>query len=74
MSENSDLRSKLDQKQYAQTYKDNERLVAELRAMYILAEENKDLREELELLRNISYDQKVKDINAQNQQLMRRNG
>jgi hypothetical protein len=32
--------------------------------MYILSEENKDLREELELLKNISYDQKVKDINT----------
>ena len=35
----------------------------ELKTMYILREENDDLREELALLKNISYDQKVKDIN-----------
>jgi len=29
--------------------------------MYILQEENKDLREDLERLQKISYDQKVKD-------------
>ena len=37
-------------------------------------EENKDLKEDLERLKNISYDQKVKDINQENQDLKRRNG
>lgn len=32
----------------------------ELKAMYILREENDDLREELEQLKQISYDEKVK--------------
>ena len=42
--------------------------------MYIIMEENKDLKEDLDRLKNISYDQKVKDINQENQDLKRRNG
>lgn len=40
MHENTDLRSKLDQKLYSQTYKDNQRLELELKSMYILQEQN----------------------------------
>ena len=61
-AENSDLRSKLEQRQYLQTYRENERLQLEVKNMYILQEENKDLREDLERLQKTSYDQKVKDM------------
>ena len=42
--------------------------------MYIVMEENKDLKEDLQRLKNISYDQKIKDINQENQDLKQRNG
>lgn len=54
--ENSDLRSKLDQKNYTRTYKENKRLELEIKNMYILQEENNDLREDLERLKNLSYE------------------
>jgi hypothetical protein len=38
----------------------------ELKSMYIIMEENKDLKEDLARLKNISYDQKIKDINEEN--------
>lgn len=46
----------------------------ELKSMYIIMEENKDLKEDLARLKNISYDQKIKDINEENQALKKRNG
>lgn len=42
--------------------------------MYILAEENTDLKEDLERLRNMTYEQRVKDITKTNKDLMKRNG
>ena len=42
--------------------------------MYHLMEENKDLKEDLERLRNMTYEQKVKDITKTNKDLMKRNG
>jgi hypothetical protein len=46
----------LDDKRYLQTYKENEILKAENKAMYILAEENKDLKNDLDGFKNINYD------------------
>ena len=42
--------------------------------MYIIMEENKDLKEDLNRVNNISYDQKIKDMNQENQELKKRNG
>lgn len=50
--ENADLRRKLDEKAYTETYKENQRLQLQLKNMFILMEENKDLREELETFQN----------------------
>ena len=72
--ENSDLRKKLEKKNYDQVYKENTRLNMELKSMYIVMEENKDLKEDLDRLKNISYDQKVKNINQENADLRQRNG
>jgi hypothetical protein len=42
--------------------------------MYILQEENNDLREELERLKTLTYEQRMKDLAAENEQLRKRNG
>ena len=57
-----------------QTYRENERLQMEVKNMWILQEENKDLREDLDRLQKTSYDQKVKDMQDENQTLRKRNG
>jgi hypothetical protein len=72
--ENADLRKKLEKKNYDQVYKENTRLNMELKSMYIVMEENKDLKEDLDRLKNISYDEKVKHINQENADLKQRNG
>lgn len=46
--ENEEYKVKLQQKHYDQVYRDNKMMQLELKNMYILQEENKDLREELE--------------------------
>lgn len=45
-----ELREQLTLKKYDQTYRENQLLKLELKNMYILQEENKDLREDLERL------------------------
>ena len=42
--------------------------------MYVLQEENKDLREDLNRIKAISYDTKIKEMTEENQTLRRRNG
>ena len=42
--------------------------------MYILQEENKDLREDLERLQKLSYDDKIKEMAQENLLLRKRNG
>ena len=46
----------------------------ELKSMQILLDENSELREELERLRQMSYNDRVKESGAENQVLRRRNG
>jgi hypothetical protein len=46
----------------------------ELKSMAILVDENQDLREELERLRAMSYEDRVREIGGENQTLRRRNG
>lgn len=50
----------LQKKNYDETYKENKMLQLELKNMYIIMEENKDLREEIERLKSQSYDEKIK--------------
>jgi hypothetical protein len=49
-------------------------LQLQLKNMFILMEENKDLREELESLKSITHDKKVKNIIEENKSLQKRNG
>ena len=42
--------------------------------MYVLQEENKDLREDLDRVKAISYDQKIKEMASENTELRKRNG
>ena len=49
-------------------------LQLEVKNMYILQEENKDLREDLQRTKAISYDTKIKEMTEENQNLRRRNG
>lgn len=72
--ENSDLKKKLEKKNYEEVYRENKRLELELKNMYIIQEENKDLREDLERLKALSYDKKVKQMVAENNELRKRNG
>jgi cell shape-determining protein MreC len=64
----------LEAKNYEEVYKENEMLKKEVKSMYILLEENNDLREELERLRQMSYNDRVKESGEENQKLRRRNG
>jgi len=72
--ENSDLKKKLEKKNYDQVYRENKRLQLELKNMYIIEEENKDLQEDLKRLKGISYDTKVKQMAEENDTLRKRNG
>ena len=42
--------------------------------MYILQEENNDLREDLERLQKLSYDERIKEMAEENLRLRKRNG
>ena len=42
--------------------------------MYAIQEENKDLREDLERLRSLTYEDRMKDVMEENARLRRRNG
>jgi cell shape-determining protein MreC len=74
LSENADLRKKLEKKNYDQVYRENQLMNLELKNMYIIMEENKDLKDDLNRLKNISYDCKIKEITQENQDIRKRNG
>ena len=74
MQENTDLRKKLEAKNYDKTYKENKMMSLELKNMYIIMEENKDLKEDLNRLKSISYDEKIKEMTKENQEIRKRNG
>jgi hypothetical protein len=46
----------------------------ELKSMAIMVEENKDLKEDLERLQKMSYDDRVKEVGEENAKLRKRNG
>jgi hypothetical protein len=72
--DNADLRKKLEKKNYDQVYKENTLMNMELKNMYIIMEENKDLKEDLQRLKSISYDVKIKEMTQENQDIRKRNG
>jgi hypothetical protein len=42
--------------------------------MYVIQEENKDLREDLERLNSLTYEDRMRDTIEENKRLRRRNG
>jgi uncharacterized protein YciI len=46
----------------------------ELKSMAIVMEESKDLKEDLERLQKMSYDERVKEAGEENAKLRKRNG
>jgi hypothetical protein len=64
----------LDKKYYDAVYKENEIMKQEIKNMYIIQEENKDLREDLNRLKKLTYDDKIKEIAEENITLRKRNG
>ena len=46
----------------------------QLKNMVILQDENKDLREDLDRLKKLSYDEKIKEMQEENKNLRKRNG
>lgn len=64
----------LEKSNYDEVYLENERMTKELYNMEILLDENQTLKEDVERLRQMSYDDRVKEVGLENQQLRRRNG
>lgn len=64
----------LEKSNYDEVYQENDRMTKELYNMEILLDENKTLKEDVERLRQMSYDDRVKEVGLENQQLRRRNG
>lgn len=64
----------MDKKHYDAVYKENEIMKQEIKNMYIIQEENKDLREDLNRLKKLTYDDKIKEIAEENITLRKRNG
>ena len=71
---NEDLNQKLAKKRYDEVYKENEILKMEIKNMYAIEEENKDLREDLERLKSMTYEDRMKEAMEENKRLRRRNG
>lgn len=71
---NEDLREKLEKKKYDEVYRENDMLKLELRNMYAIQEENKDLREDLERMKSLTYEERMKEAMEENKRLRRRNG
>ena len=57
-----------------EVYEENEGLKDQLATMFAMADENKTLKEDLERLRAMSYDTRVKEVAEENKKLKRRNG
>ena len=64
----------MEKKTYSETYRDNELLKLELKNMYAIEEENRDLREDLDRLKSLTYEDRMKEMVEENQRLRRRNG
>lgn len=55
------------EKNYADTYKENEMMKMELKNMYMLVEENKELKEELDHQKNLTYEDRMKEMAKENE-------
>ena len=64
----------MEKSNYDEVYQENDRMTKDLYNMEILLDENKTLKEDVERLRQMSYDDRVKEVGLENQQLRRRNG
>lgn len=71
---NEDLNQKLNKKRYDEVYRENEMLKLEIKNMYAIQEENKDLRDDLERLKSMTYEDRMKEAMEENKRLKRRNG
>ena len=49
-------------------------LKMEIKNMYAIQEENKDLKEDLERLKSMTYEDRMKEAMEENKRLRRRNG
>lgn len=67
MKENNALRVKLHEKNYEDTYKENEMMKMELKNMYMLVEENKELKAELDHQKNLTYEDRMKEMAKENE-------
>jgi hypothetical protein len=72
--ENSTLKRHLDHKKYTEVYRENEQQKLELKNMYILQEENKDLRTELESHKKAGLTDAQKMLKDENEKVKFRNG
>jgi aspartyl/asparaginyl-tRNA synthetase len=74
MVENNELKTQLIEKNMAEVYRENKMLKLEIKNMYLLLEENKDLKEQLQHFKSISYDERIKLVNQENERLQIRIG
>ena len=74
IEENETLKKQLIDKNYQYTYRENDILKAELKNMYIIMEENKDLREELKAYKSITHDERMKLLKEENESMKIRIG
>jgi hypothetical protein len=74
IEENKALKLRLNEQNYTYTYKENQIMKAELRNMYILQEENKDLKEELQIYKSITHDERMKVLKEENESMKIRIG
>jgi hypothetical protein len=65
--ENEKLKLQLNEKNYNFTYRENQIMKIELSNMYILQEENKDLKEELGVYKSITHDERMKVFKEDNE-------
>ena len=73
-AENESLKVKLTKRKYDEVYAENEMLELQLQSMFAMADENKTLKADLERLKALSWDDRIKQIAEENKQLKRRNG
>ena len=71
---NEDLRYKLEERHFDEVYRENDMLKLELKNMYIIQEENNDLREDLQRQKSLTYEDRMKEVIEENARLKRRNG
>lgn len=72
--ENRELKYQLKERNYDSTYRENKMLKAELQNMFILEDENKDLKEELQRYKSITHDERMKSFKEENESMKVRIG